>query len=281
MPKPPDISLHTLLDFIQERSRILVITGAGISADSGIPTYRNDNGDWQRSRPIQHQEFIQSEPRRQRYWARSAVGWPPVARAEPNRAHHALAQLEARGKLSLLVTQNVDRLHQRAGHQQVIDLHGRLDQVTCLDCGTSEQRSSIQQRLLEENPLLRDLGGPLAPDGDADIDDDIISTIRSPRCLHCEGIPMPDVVFYGGSVPKARVAEIEARLEQSDGLLVIGSSLSVYSAFRFCKSARQLGIPIAAINRGKTRADEMLATKLEQGCGEALEWLSTRIVATT
>lgn len=269
--------LHTLLDFIQARSRIIVITGAGISADSGIPTYRDDNGHWQRSQPIQHQEFIQSESRRQRYWSRSAVGWPAVANAQPNRGHRALAALEAGNRLSLLVTQNVDRLHQRAGHQRVIDLHGRLDRVICLDCGHQETRSAIQLRLLQQNPILQNLRAPLAPDGDADIDDDIISSIQNPRCTQCGGIPKPDVVFYGANVPQQRVGAITAALHKSDGLLVVGSSLSVYSAFRFCRSAAALGIPIAAINRGKTRADDLLAIKLEADCGETLEWLVAQL----
>lgn len=262
--------LTALLEFIQNRSQIMVITGAGISADSGIPTYRDDAGQWQRSRPIQHQEFIRSEDYRQRYWSRSAVGWPPVARATPNPAHIALAQLESANKLSLLVTQNVDRLHQRAGHQQVIDLHGRMDRVICLSCGHPEDRDSLQQRLIRDNPFLDSLTAPMAPDGDADIRDGYAQQITSPRCLQCGGIPMPDVVFYGGSVPKQRVATIQSALEQSDGLLIVGSSLSVYSAYRFCKAAQTLDIPIAILNRGKTRADELASIKYSGECSTTL-----------
>lgn len=268
-------AFDSLLQFIRPRSRLLVITGAGISAASGIPTYRNDDGEWQRSRPIQHQEFVRSEAYRQRYWSRSAVGWPPVANARPNRAHRALAALEAAGKLSLLVTQNVDRLHQRAGHQRVIDLHGRLDRVICLDCGRPEERSTIQHQLLALNPFLENLRAPAAPDGDADID--LIRTIVGPRCMQCGGTPMPDVVFYGGSVPKARVETVQTALADADGVLVVGTSLSVYSAFRFCRLAAQLEIPIAAVNRGWTRADELLALKVDGDCGEVLQWVSDRI----
>lgn len=270
-------TLQPLLEFMRPRSRVMVITGAGISAASGIPTYRDDSGTWQRSSPIQHQEFLRSESCRRRYWLRSTVGWPAVANARPNRAHQVLAALEAAGKLSLLVTQNVDRLHQRAGHRQVVDLHGRLDRVICLDCGHIESRDDIQQRLLTRNPNLQHLQAPLAPDGDAEVENNMISAIEDPRCSRCDGIPMPDVVFYGGSVPKPRVAQIQSTLEQSDGLLVVGSSLSVFSAFRFCQSARQLGIPIVAINRGITRADELLTFKVEQDCGEALEWLAANL----
>lgn len=272
-------SRQHLLEFVRARSRLLVITGAGISAESGIPTYRDDTGSWQRSQPIQHQEFIRSEAYRRRYWSRSAVGWPPVANARPNRSHRALAALETAGKLSLLVTQNVDRLHQRAGHQKVIDLHGRLDRTVCLDCGQFDSRISIQQQLLAQNPFLENMRAPLAPDGDADIDDQFISQIINPVCSHCGGTPMPDVVFYGGSVPRSRVAEIQATLEQCDGLLVVGSSLMVYSVYRFCQSASKSGIPIAAINRGATRADPLLALKITQDCGETLDWLAGSICA--
>lgn len=269
-------TLDALLDFVQSHSRMVVITGAGISAQSGIPTYRNDAGEWQRSRPIQHQEFIRSDAYRRRYWARSAVGWPPVANAKPNRAHFALAALESIGIISLLVTQNVDRLHQCAGHQQVIDLHGRLDRVVCLDCGHTDSRAAVQDRLLEKNPFLTSVYGAPAPDGDADIEESIVECLESPRCTQCNGIPMPDVVFYGGSVPRKRIEIIRNTIEQADALLTVGTTLSVYSAFQFCRQASQLGLPIAAINRGKTRADDLLTLKVSEDCGEALEWLTSR-----
>ncbi len=205
------------------------------------------------------------------------MGWPPVARAQPNAAHRALAALEAAGKVSVLVTQNVDRLHQRAGHKNVIDLHGRLDRVICRDCGHIEDRDAVQRELLAQNPALQDLQAPMAPDGDADIDERIVSSIRSPRCRHCGGIPMPDVVFYGGSVPKPRVAAVHEALEQADALMVVGSSLQVYSAYRFCKFASARGIPVIAVNRGLTRADPLLALKVEADCGGVLEWLAASL----
>lgn len=262
-----------LLEFVQPRSRLLAITGAGISAASGIPTYRDDDGVWQRNTPIQHQQFLRSASYRRRYWSRSAVGWPPVASARPNSAHRALAALEAAGRLPLLVTQNVDRLHQRAGHRHVIDLHGRLDQVVCLQCGHTDSRQDIQQQLLAQNPFLQNLHAPLAPDGDAEITDALIGDLVCPACSRCGGTPMPDVVFYGGSVPKQRVARVQRALQHADGVIVVGSSLSVYSVFRFCKAAHVMGIPIVAINRGKTRADELLALKVQEDCGDTLQWL--------
>lgn len=268
-----------ILEFISKQSQLLVITGAGISAASGIPTYRDDQGTWQRSQPIQHQEFIRSEHYRQHYWSRSAVGWPPVAKATPNKAHRELASLEEAGKLSLLVTQNVDRLHQRAGHRHVIDLHGRMDRVICLDCGQYESREDLQIRLLRDNPFLETLTAPMAPDGDADIRDGYADQISCPRCPHCGGTPMPDVVFYGGSVPRERVVNIQNKLEASDGVLVVGSSLSVYSAFRFCKSAREKSIPIAVINRGITRADELATLKFNADCEDTLEHINQHLLS--
>lgn len=270
--------LSDLLQYFETKSRILVITGAGISAESGIPTYRNDKGEWQRSRPIQYQEFVREEACRQRYWTRSAVGWQAVHRARPNQAHRALASIESVGKLSLLVTQNVDRLHQQAGHKRVIDLHGRIDRVVCLDCGQYESRDGVQLRLLTDNPFLNDLSAPIAPDGDADVAPEYVSRVRSPVCLECGGVVMPDVVFYGGSVPKQRVTNIENTLQKSDGLLAIGSSLSVYSSYRFCKAAQALGIPIAIINRGTTRADDLASLKIEEGCSDVLTGIAARLI---
>ena len=219
------------------------------------------------------------------------MGWPAVARARPNRAHHALARLEQTGIISLLVTQNVDRLHQKAGHQRVIDLHGRLDQVTCLQCGATEARENLQLRLLNSNPVLdefifsddsSDFSGSdrarpdrtrpdLAPDGDAHVEDYLTDNLKEPVCQDCDGVLMPDVVFFGGTVPRARVEEVNRALRRAQGLLVIGSSLMVYSGYRFCRTACDIGLPIAAINLGQTRADHMMLVKLAQDCETALE----------
>ncbi|MGI9316926.1 MAG: NAD-dependent protein deacetylase [bacterium] len=269
--------MSSLAAFIELYPRLVVLTGAGISAASGIPTYRDHDGRWQRNDPIQHGEFIQLPEKRRRYWARSAVGWPAVATARPNRAHLALKQLEKAGIVPLLVTQNVDRLHQHAGHQNVIDLHGRLDRVVCLSCREGEPREQIQVRLLDANPELGQTATALAPDGDAHVEDRFAESLEEPVCLSCGGILMPDVVFFGGTVPTERVDAVNQALEQADGLLVIGSSLMVYSGFRFCNTASQLGLPVAAINQGQTRADEMLSLKLEQDCQSALENLTNQI----
>ncbi|WP_276206928.1 Sir2 family NAD-dependent protein deacetylase [Oceanicoccus sagamiensis] len=171
---------QALTDFTDQYPKLMAVTGAGISAGSGIPTYRDDKGHWQSREPIQHQAFITDPFQRQRYWSRSAVGWPYMGRAKPNNAHHALAALEQAGAISQVVTQNVDRLHQQAGHQRVIDLHGRIDQVVCLDCQQTEPRNKLQIRLIETNPLLADIEATLRPDGDADVSDQLIKDIQPP-----------------------------------------------------------------------------------------------------
>ncbi|MCB1645098.1 MAG: NAD-dependent protein deacetylase [Pseudomonadales bacterium] len=265
--------MQSLTDFITAHPRLLVITGAGCSAASGIPTYRNDEGIWQRSQPIQHSDFINHFSSRQRYWARSLAGWPSVAAAEPGVAHQVLAAMEAAGRVSHLVTQNVDRLHQKAGHQRVTDLHGRLDRVVCLDCGVLSERSEMQARLTELNRSHLPAPEQLTPDGDADIDERLIPHIQVPACLACGGTLKPDVVFFGGSVPKPVVAEIYASLSKVDGVLVVGSSLMVFSSFRFCREAYRAGLPVAAVNRGKTRADELLTVKIEADCHDVLSQL--------
>lgn len=262
-----------LTDFVEQSPRVMAITGAGISAGSGIPTYRDDKGTWQSREPIQHQQFVDDVFQRQRYWSRSAVGWQFMAKAQPNKAHHALTQLEQSGLVSLLVTQNVDRLHQRAGHQNVIDLHGRIDQVVCLSCQQVEARDQLQLRLIDSNPFLAEMDAALRPDGDADVDKGIINDIRCPACLHCGGVLMPDVVFFGGVVPKPRQEAAMQGLEEADALIVVGSSLVVFSGFRFCKKAKEMGKPILIINRGKTRADELVDLKIDEDCGEVLEFL--------
>ena len=259
-----------LVNFLRERPRITVLSGAGISASSGIPTYRDESGRWLRSEPIQHQAFVSSEASRQRYWGRSMVGWPAVQAARPNAAHRALARMEALGTVNTVITQNVDRLHQRAGSHDVIDLHGRLDRVVCLDCGNGEDRETLQHRLMAANPALHAQNARPRPDGDADIADELVSSVTVPHCLGCQGVLMPDVVFFGGSVPRERVDRGMDAIADSDALLVVGSSLTVYSGYRFCRRADSLGKPVAIINPGVTRADDMAALKLSEDCGPLL-----------
>lgn len=260
--------------FVEKHPRLLVLTGAGCSAPSGIPVYRDHHGEWQRTSPIQHQDFVRHERSRRRYWARSLAGWPAVASAMPNAAHEALAKLESIGVVKQLVTQNVDRLHQKAGHQNVIDLHGRLDRVVCLACSAFTTRQEFQARLLEANPDKANRTDYIAPDGDAAVPDGSIEDFRIPHCLCCDGTLMPDVVFFGGAVPRTRVEAVYQALDDVDALLIVGSSLMVFSAFRFCRRAAANDVPMAAINLGKTRADDLLHLKIEADCASTLAGLA-------
>lgn len=259
-----------LHEFVGRHPRLLVLSGAGISTASGIPGYRDEDGVWKGRRPTMLQEFLELQLARQRYWARSMIGWPVVAKAQPNAAHYALARLEAAGHVQRLVTQNVDGLHQRAGSTGVIELHGSLGRVVCLVCRRLYSRDDIQRRLESENPLFAGGTAQQAPDGDALVESANFDRFRVPQCSHCGGVLKPDVVFFGGSVPRDRVEAATQALENADALLVVGSSLMVYSGYRFCLLARQLGKPIAAINLGHTRADALLALKVQQPCIQAL-----------
>ncbi|WP_417226455.1 NAD-dependent protein deacetylase [Amphritea sp.] len=252
-----------LSDFIHQHPRLFILTGAGCSTQSGIPDYRDSNGQWKRQPPVQHRDFLTSHATRQRFWARSLIGWPLMANARPNSVHNSLQQLEQKGYCQQLVTQNVDRLHQLAGQQQVIDLHGRSDQVICMDCQQLHDRNQIHQQMAAENPAFAHYTASAAPDGDADLEGVDFSHFKVTGCAACGGMLKPNVVFFGDNVPKERVFSALDSLEQADALLVIGSSLMVYSGFRFCKQAAQRNIPIAAITHGKTRADELLSLKLD------------------
>ncbi|MDH3218232.1 MAG: NAD-dependent protein deacetylase [Gammaproteobacteria bacterium] len=262
--------ISTLLDFIADHERIFVLTGAGVSTASGIPDYRDESGNWKHRKPMEYRDFVDRHESRQRYWSRSFIGWQRFQRAQPNPAHRALARLEQLGRLARIVTQNVDGLHQRAGSRQLTELHGSLASVVCLDCGLVIPRENMQRRLLETNPGLAALSAPDAPDGDALLQDFDDREVRVPGCESCGGILKPEVVFFGEAVPATRVQECYAALQQADAMLVVGSSLMVYSGFRFVREAARLGLPIAAINRGKTRADELLSLKHETDCAAAL-----------
>lgn len=258
-----DGDLVELQHFIYSRSRLLVITGAGVSTNSGIGDYRDNLGAWKRPRPVSHQDFMSSHAWRQRYWARSQLGYPSFLRASPNSAHYALARLEKAGQLNGLVTQNVDRLHQKAGHRDVVDLHGRLDRVICMRCGALTERAVLQTWLERNNPQLEaSVFGP-APDGDADFEADF-SAMQVPDCDACGGILKPDVVFFGDSVDRRIVEQINACVESADGVLVIGSSLMVFSSFRFVRYAHAFEVPVAALNLGVTRADKLFSLKVDR-----------------
>ncbi len=269
----PDGTLEALHRFIHRHRRIAVLTGAGASTDSGIPDYRDLEGGWKRPPPMTYQVFTESEAGRRRYWARSMAGWPLMAAARPNDVHVALAALETRGWTSVLITQNVDGLHQRAGSREVIDLHGRLDRVACLACGTRSERTALQRRLEAANPGWTALVADMAPDGDADLEAMDFRSFRIPACEVCGGVLKPDVVFYGEAVPRPRVQSAMAAVAASDALLVVGSSLMVFSSFRFARQARELGLPVAAVNLGRTRADDFLQLKVARPAAEALAFL--------
>lgn len=264
------MQMTSLRDFIARHRRLFVLTGAGCSTDSGIPDYRDANGGWKRSPPVNFQSFMGSEAVRQRYWARSFVGWQRFRRAEPNAAHAALARLEQQGRLQVLLTQNVDGLHQAAGSTNVIDLHGRLDRVRCMDCEGLVPREELQGELLRRNSKWSKLQGLPAPDGDADLEGLPFDEFAVPSCIRCDGVLKPDVVFFGESVPRPRVAAAMQQLERADAVLVVGSSLMVYSGYRFVQAAAQSGKPIAAVNLGLTRADELLTLKVSEPCALAL-----------
>jgi NAD-dependent SIR2 family protein deacetylase len=213
------------------------------------------------------------EATRRRYWARSLIGWRRISRAKPNDAHRALARLEAMGKSEILLTQNVDRLHQAAGSAAVIDLHGRLDHVRCMGCGRVTPRDALQEELSQLNPQWLAREAVVAPDGDADLDDVDFSTFAAPSCPRCGGVLKPDVVFFGENVPRDRVEAAMRHLDDGDAMLIVGSSVMVYSGFRFVEAASRAGKPIAAVNLGRTRADHLLTLKVEASCEAALAFL--------
>jgi NAD-dependent SIR2 family protein deacetylase len=262
-----------LKDFVGRHRRLFILTGAGCSTGSGIPDYRDLEGKWKRMQPATYQAFMSEEATRQRYWARSMLGWPRFSRARPNDTHRALATLEAMGKSELVLTQNVDRLHQAAGSTRVIDLHGRLDLVRCMDCGASGSRVELQDELARLNAEWLHLDAVSAPDGDANLEDADFTSFAVPPCRLCGGVLKPDVVFFGENVPRDRVEAAVHHLEQSDAMLVVGSSLMVYSGFRFAEMAASAGKPVAAVNLGRTRADGLLSLKVEQTSERALAFL--------
>jgi NAD-dependent SIR2 family protein deacetylase len=255
---------------------VLVLTGAGVSTESGIPDYRDERGQWKRSPPMQYREFVGSEARRRRYWARSLLGFKVLGNARPNLAHRVLADWERRGLVSGVVTQNVDGLHQAAGADNVIDLHGRIDRVVCLACGRASSRDSLQRELVELNPEWAARPGVIAPDGDADPGAADDSHFRVVACS-CGGVLKPDVVFFGENVPKGRVEATMAALEAARSLLVVGSSLMVFSGYRFVRAAARLGRPIAVVNRGDTRADALACVKLDGEAGQSLSAIAASL----
>jgi len=268
MPAAP-ADRESLRGFLADHRRVFVLTGAGCSTGSGIPDYRDENGDWKRRPPVMFQAFCAEPDVYRRYWARGFAGWPRFRTAYPGAAHRALAAFEQSGAMTRLVTQNVDGLHQQAGSRDVIDLHGRLDAVICLGCRARTTREAVQAAMAAANPEWR-AAAVTAPDGDADIDASAIETFQPPRCDRCGGLLKPDVVFFGENVPAGRYEDARTALAGADALLVAGSSLMVFSGFRFVRQAHESGLPIAIVNRGRTRGDDLATLKVEGDVGDVL-----------
>jgi NAD-dependent SIR2 family protein deacetylase len=261
-----DTRLHR---WVASYRRVFALTGAGCSTASGIPDYRDEQGEWKRRPPVMIQAFRSENTVYQRYWARAYAGWPRFTAAAPGAAHRAFAAWEASGALSQLVTQNVDGLHQQAGSRAVVDLHGRLDVVVCLGCRTRLPRETLQSTMAAANVGWR-AESVSAPDGDADVDAAVVASFAAPWCERCGGLLKPDVVFFGENVPVERYEIAREALAGADALLVAGSSLMVYSGFRFVRAAHEAGLPIAIVNRGRTRGDDLAALKVEGDVGTLL-----------
>lgn len=265
--------INPLLELLSAYPRWAVLTGAGCSTGSGIPDYRDADGEWKRAQPMRYQEFIATDLAQKRYWARAMLGWEQIRDLQPNAAHYALSTLQAQGRIGRLITQNVDGLHSRAGSADVIDLHGRMDQVECLACRALSPRADIHAEFVRQNPGWLQLKAASNPDGDTALEADF-STFRLVPCADCGGALKPAVVYFGETVPAPRVQQAYAEVEQSQLLLVVGSSLMVYSGYRFVGAARQGGRPVVIINRGRTRADAEATLKIDGDCGEVLQALA-------
>ena len=261
--------LTRIVDLLRTR-RTVVLSGAGISTASGIPDYRGPTSSRRPRRPIQYREFRDQVEARARYWARSAVGWPWIDAREPNVSHEVIARLESHGYITGTITQNVDGLHQRAGSIRVLELHGTLSEVLCLQCGSADSRRDFQDRILELNPRWHEFSAEIAPDGDAELPREITESFVVPTCKVCGGVLKPNVVFFGESVPKARVATAWDMLDEAEALLVVGSSLTVYSGFRFVDRAGKDGKPVAIVNQGPTRGDAVADLRIDGRLEEVL-----------
>jgi NAD-dependent SIR2 family protein deacetylase len=249
---------------------VVALTGAGLSTESGIPDYRSPMALARARRPIHGPEFVRSEAIRRRYWARSALGWERMRGAEPNEGHRALAALERSGVVVHVITQNVDRLHRKGGSQKVTELHGALAEVGCLACGGVEDRDALQGRILALNPGWTSREVPTAPDGDAELPAERVERFIVPACTRCGGVLKPRVVFFGDNVPRAVVDEAFGATDAADVLLVVGSSLAVYSGYRFLRRAVDRGTPVVIVNRGQVRGEEHALLKIDASTGATL-----------
>ncbi|XP_004928926.1 NAD-dependent protein deacylase Sirt4 [Bombyx mori] len=272
--KPPEKKdFDVLKEFLTNHNKILILTGAGISTESGIPDYRSEDvGLYARSnhKPIQYQEFVKYPKVRQRYWARNYIGWPRFSCVQPNVTHLCIRELEKKGKVTSIVTQNVDRLHHKAGSEKVIELHGTSYLVQCLKCPYEIDRHELQEILTENNPDMESSFSMIRPDGDVELSREQVEKFRAPLCPKCEGPLKPDIVFFGDNVPKYRVEQVRKEVTSSDAVFVMGSSLTVYSSYRIILQARDEHKNIAILNIGPTRADDIVNIKVSTKCGDVL-----------
>ncbi len=267
-PHEVEADALALAEFFRDHSCALV-TGAGCSTESGIPDYRG-TGRSRRRAPIQAREFLRSPEARRRYWARSAAGWPRFRAAAPSAPHRAIAALESTGHIAGIITQNVDRLHHAAGSRTVVELHGAIADVVCLACGATESRDAVQSRLCALNPEFDPSRAEVAPDGDAELPPELVRAFRVPACAVCAGVLKPKVVFFGENVPSTTTAAAYALADRAAAITVVGSSLAVFSGFRFARRARAAGKPIAIVNRGPTRADDLADLRIDAPAGAVL-----------
>jgi NAD-dependent SIR2 family protein deacetylase len=268
-------SLASLIELVAGGG-VVVLSGAGLSTESGIPDYRGPTGRARKAEPMTYQRFVGSAEARRRYWARSHAGWRQIGLARPNAGHRAVAELEQRGLIEAIVTQNVDGLHQAAGARRVIELHGGLDRVVCLSCRERTRRTELESRLRSANPGW-EASGQINPDGDTVLSDDQVEGFQVVDCAACGGLLKPDVVFFGENVPRTRVDECFARVAAARALLILGSSLTVRSGLRFVSKAAELGIPIAIVNQGPTGGDAQAALTLDAPLGATLTHLTDRL----
>ncbi|WP_333777593.1 NAD-dependent protein deacetylase [Streptomyces sp. IBSBF 3136] len=273
---PSSTDLEPVADALRAGG-VLVLSGAGISTESGIPDYRGEGGSLSRHTPMTYQDFTATAQARRRYWARSHLGWRTFGRARPNAGHRAVAAFGRHGLLSGVITQNVDGLHQAGGSADVVELHGSLDRVVCLSCGAPSRRRELAERLAEANPGFSPTAAGINPDGDADLTDEQVGDFRVVPCARCGGILKPDVVFFGETVPPQRVEHCRELVREAAALLVLGSSLTVMSGLRFVRQAAQAGKPVLIVNRDPTRGDRHALTRVALPLGTALTTVAGRL----
>ncbi|GAA1354600.1 NAD-dependent protein deacetylase [Saccharothrix algeriensis] len=268
-PLPRTTSLDEVVRVVAAGGAV-VLSGAGLSTESGIPDYRGEAGSLRRHSPMTYDEFTGSAAGRRRYWARSHLGWRTIARADPNAGHHAVAALRAGGFLAGVITQNVDGLHRAAGTADAVELHGNLDRVVCLGCRRTGPREELDRRLRAANPGFTATAARINPDGDVDLADEDVRDFRVVDCAACGGVLKPDVVFFGENVPPPRVRQCYRLVDEARAVLVLGSSLTVMSGLRFVRHAAKAGKPVVIVNRGETRGDAHATARVDLPLGRAL-----------